>query len=305
MVMQQSELFIKTSSRFLANYFSYLINDITSFGFLIAFCSVDSKKHLTTAIYCPLCHGRRVAPELEVVDFTRSNHPNLTVVRKTASPGSRATQDHLNAANSKQARERKELAELQAGHAVSPALVSRPPSELPPLSQSKPGLQTIWINTTLWWSTHKPVTKRSKIKKPNQKETFIRKLVLHISSATYLIVARGFCIKVYNQVFTSLSEFLRLVISPWFEKFGLEEYANRLEELVPMTGPAVKSNLINSVICITDGVQTVKECCEGYLRLDKSCLWPSCSLPQHLSLRWMVFYESVAEMAETVLLLHL
>ena len=142
--------------------------------FMGPFCPITGQRHSDTSVFCSTCNGRRAIPNLEIVDLTRSNLPGSPLVQRTASPRSRPTQNHLNSANARQqAREQQESQSLQADHAGASALGSRPTPELP---QAKGNFKILTINTTLWWSTYKYVNKKSKIRRPNQRDEYIRKL---------------------------------------------------------------------------------------------------------------------------------
>ena len=73
---------------------------------------------------------------------------------------------------------------------------------------------------------------------------------------------------------------MKNVIVPWFTHKSLSEFRQRVDELTIMTGPAVKQNPNNSVVCVPSTVQTVEEFCKDYLRHDKS----SDAYQLHLSL---------------------
>ena len=87
-------------------------------------------------------------------------------------------------------------------------------------------------------------------------------------------------IKAHNQVFHGLPDFMENVIVPWFKDASLSEFRLRFRELIIMTGPAVKQNPNNSIVCVPSTVQTIEEFCKDYLRHDKS----SDAYQLHLSL---------------------
>ena len=135
------------------------------------YCSATGHEHPPDITFCVDCGAGRAVPPVHV-DLTtieptarRLATPRSTTPR-TATPRARPSQDHLNAANTKQqSRERDTVSQQQSSNAGSTALSQRTDSPKPPRQDATKRLS---INTHLYKGTWSWMDKQLSIKAPGE-----------------------------------------------------------------------------------------------------------------------------------------